>query len=79
MAKVQTSLRIDQQPLIEAKTILANLGMNYTEAVNIFTNMVVQSRGLPFAVKIPNGQTVKVIDEARQGVNVDDFSVEELE
>lgn len=78
MAKVQTSLRIDEQPLLEAKAILASLGMNFTEAVNVFTNMVVQNKGLPFEVKIPNDETAKVIREARQGKHVEDFKIDEL-
>lgn len=78
MAKVQTSLRLDEQPLAEARVILSSLGMNFTEAVNIFTNMVVQTKGLPFEVRIPNEETAQVIKEARQGQNVDDFSLDEL-
>jgi DNA-damage-inducible protein J len=54
MAKVQTSLRIEEEPLNEAKEILAQLGMNFSEAVNIFTNLVVQHKGLPFSVTLPN-------------------------
>lgn len=78
MSKIQTSLRIDEESLIEAKIILKSLGMNFTEAVNVFTNMVVQNKGLPFDVKIPNKKTAQVIKEARQGINIDDFSLDEL-
>jgi len=35
-AKVQTSMRLDEDILIEAKQILKTLGLNFTEAVNIF-------------------------------------------
>ena len=76
--KVQTSLRLDEDVLIEAKIILKSLGMNFTEAVNVFANMVVQERGLPFAVKVPNKETQKVIEESRKGMNVEEFSFEEL-
>ncbi len=78
MSKVQTSLRIDEESLHEAKTILNSLGMNFTEAVNVFTSMVVQHKGLPFDVKIPNKVTAKVIKEAREGTNVEDFSLDEI-
>ena len=40
MQKIQTSLRIDAVKLKEAKEILDELGMNFTEAVNIFTSML---------------------------------------
>jgi DNA-damage-inducible protein J len=65
--KVQTSLRLDKDSLAEAKEILKSLGLNFTEAVNIFTNMVVQERGLPFEVKIPNKETLKAIKELENG------------
>ena len=48
MSKVQTSLRLDSDKLFEAKEILKSLGLNFTEAVNIFTNMIVVNKGLPF-------------------------------
>ena len=52
MAKVQTSLRLEEEPLLEAKAILSQLGMNYSEAVNVFTRMIVEHRGLPFPVQL---------------------------
>ena len=52
--KVQTSLRIEQNSLQDAKKILNEMGMNFSEAVNIFTKMIVAHRGLPFEVKLPN-------------------------
>ena len=52
--------------------------MNFTEAVNVFASMVVQERGLPFEVKLPNKETQAVIEEARKGINISDFSFDEL-
>ncbi|SEH05246.1 type II toxin-antitoxin system RelB/DinJ family antitoxin [Candidatus Venteria ishoeyi] len=78
MSKVQTSLRIEEQSLLEAKAILAKLGLNFTDAVNIFTSMIVQNKGLPFEVKLPNEETTQVIKEARKGQNIDNFSLDEL-
>ena len=66
-AKVQTSLRLDEDVFIEAKQILKSLGLNFTEAVNIFTNMVVQEKGLPFEIKIPNKDTLKAFKELEDG------------
>jgi len=50
MPKVQTSLRLEEETFNEAKEILKSLGMNFTEAVNVFASMVVQEKGLPFDV-----------------------------
>jgi DNA-damage-inducible protein J len=76
--KVQTSMRIEEATFNEAKAILASLGMNFTDAVNIFVSMVVQTKGLPFEVKLPNAETLQAMQEVRDGKNIDDFKIEEL-
>ena len=63
MSKVQTSLRLEEETFKEAKEILNALGMNFTQAVNIFASMVVQEKGLPFLVKIPNKETIEAMQE----------------
>jgi len=63
MTKTQTSLRLDSDKLTEAKEILKSLGLNFTDAVNIFTNLVVANKGLPFDVKIPTKELKKSINE----------------
>ena len=68
MSKVQTSLRLEEETFNEAKVILKSLGMNFTEAVNVFASMVVQERGLPFDVKLPNDETLKAMKEVEDGV-----------
>ena len=68
MSKVQTSLRLEEETFREAKDILKSLGMNFTEAVNVFASMIVQERGLPFDVKLPNEETLKAIKEAEEGI-----------
>ncbi len=37
-------------------------------AVNVFASMVVQERGLPFDVKLPNDKTLKAMKEAEEGI-----------
>ncbi|CAA6804825.1 MAG: Unknown protein [uncultured Campylobacterales bacterium] len=58
--KIQTSLRIDKIAYQDAKSILGEMGMNFSEAVNIFTKMVVNNRGLPFEVKIVDEESIKL-------------------
>lgn len=65
--KVQTSMRIEEETLIQAKAILEKLGMNFSDAVNIFTKMIVQTKGLPFEVKLPNAETLQAMKEADSG------------
>jgi DNA-damage-inducible protein J len=67
MSKVQTSLRLEEETFNEAKAILKSLGMNFTEAVNVFASMVVQERGLPFDVKVSDYPSVS-FEEAKKKV-----------
>jgi len=78
MSTVQTSLRLDENQFREAKEILSQLGMNFTEAVNIFTNMVVLNRGLPFHVKLPNQETENTLREIRGGDGVEEITLDQL-
>jgi DNA-damage-inducible protein J len=70
-AKVQTSLRLDVDKFSEAKQILAQLGMNFSEAVNIFTSQDVVQRGLPFSVSLPNKDTQVAMRDVRAGKNLE--------
>ncbi|NPA16172.1 MAG: type II toxin-antitoxin system RelB/DinJ family antitoxin [Aquificae bacterium] len=77
--KIHTTLRVDEENYREAKKILERLGLNVSQAFNIFIAMVKEHRGLPFEVKIPNEETVKVIKEARKGKNLTEVkSMEEF-
>ena len=67
MSKVQTSLRLEEEAFVEAKEILKSLGMNFTEAVNVFTSMVVEERGLPFDVKASQYPSISY-EEAQEKV-----------
>ena len=52
MPKVPITLHLEEEPLNEAKQILSRCGMNYSQAVNIFTHMIVEKNGLPFPVQL---------------------------
>ena len=78
MQKVQTSLRIDEIKFIKAKEILAELGINFTEAVNIFTSMIVAKQGLPFEVKLPNKETKQAINDITSNKNIKEITLNEL-
>ena len=76
--KTKTTVRIDQKNYIQAKEILEYLGLTYSQAVNIFNNMIICRKGLPFDVKIPNDETLAAMAEARElegdFVSIDDFT-----
>ena len=78
MHKVQTSLRLDADKFKEAKEILGQLGMNFTEAVNIFTSMVIAKQGLPFEVALPNAETIAAMRDIRAKKNTKEVTPDEL-
>jgi len=75
--KTQTTIRIDQDNYTRAKEILRHLGLSYSQAVNIFNNMIVSTKGIPFEIRIPNNITLQAMEEAKaldgDFVTLDDF------
>jgi addiction module RelB/DinJ family antitoxin len=51
---------------LQAKEILKYLGLTYSQAINVFNNMIVCHKGLPFDIKIPNDETLAAMSEAKQ-------------
>ena len=76
--KIQTSLRLDAEKFLEAKQILSQLGMNFSEAVNIFTNLIVVKQGLPFDVALPNEETKTALLDVRTRKNLETITLEQL-
>jgi DNA-damage-inducible protein J len=63
--KTQTTIRVDELNYNLAKEILAKLGLNYSQAIGVFNNMIVMNKGLPFEMKLPNEETQKALDELK--------------
>jgi DNA-damage-inducible protein J len=76
--KTQTTIRVDQKNYKQAKEILKYLGLSYSQAINVFNNMIICHKGLPFEIKIPNDETLAAMSEAKnlEGdyVSIDDFA-----
>ena len=75
--KTQTTIRVDQENYLQAKEILKYLGLTYSQAINVFNNMIVCHKGLPFEIKIPNDETLAAMSEAEKlngdFVSIDNF------
>ena len=61
--KTQTTIRVEEASYHQAKEILSKMGLNYSQAISVFNNMIVLNKGLPFELKIPNDNTKKAIYE----------------
>jgi len=78
MSKTQTTIRVDEENYIKAKEILSQIGLNYSQAINVFNNMIVINKGLPFELKLPNNDTIQALYEleTKNGKTFD--NIEEL-
>jgi DNA-damage-inducible protein J len=72
-ARVSPSLKT------EVDGILAELGLNASEAIRLFYRQVALRKGLPFLVNIPNATTRKALRDAEADRNMTDYdSVDEM-
>jgi len=71
-ARMESDLKID------VESILKELGLSATQAINMFYQQIKLHNRIPFDVKIPNKDTKTVIEESRKGINVEDFSFDEF-
>ncbi len=61
--KTQTTIRVEETSYRQAKEILNQMGLNYSQAISVFNNMIVLNKGLPFELKIPNNDTKQALHE----------------
>jgi len=76
--KTQTTIRVEESNYHQAKEILAKVGLNYSQAISVFNNMVVLNKGLPFDVKIPTQETQSALDDLKDYKGKSFDSVEAL-
>ena len=57
----------------EAEELFSELGLSATEAITLFYRQVTLHRGLPFDVRTPNAETVKVLREVRDGMGLTEY------
>jgi DNA-damage-inducible protein J len=63
MNTMQKTIQVDEKIFLEVNSILNKIGLSYTQAISVFNNMIVQNRGLPFELKLPNQNTLKALNE----------------
>ncbi len=78
MSKTQTTIRVEEKSYIQAKEILSKLGLNYSQAISVFNNMIVLNKGLPFELKLPNQDTIQAFEELKNRKGKTFKNVDEL-
>lgn len=57
--------RVDPAVKAEAEAVFADLGLSASQAITLFYRQVGLTRGLPFAVRLPNAETREALAQAR--------------
>ena len=65
MKSAEIRSRIEPDLKEEATRVLADCGLNLSDAIRLFLRQVIVNNGLPFEVKIPNAATRAAMEEAR--------------
>lgn len=68
MPTIPTQICIDELTRKQASELLAGLGMNLSEAVNIFLKQVVLRGGLPFEITYPEykPEVIEALEDAKK-------------
>ncbi len=72
MSKVSANISIDAEVKKQAQELFAQLGMDLSTAVNIFLRQSIRSQSIPFMItaEVPNEETRRAIENARNGVGL---------
>ena len=71
MAKTANlNIRIEPDTKRLAEELFGNFGMTVSEAVNVFLHQSVLYGGIPFEIKMPNQETLNILDDVRNHRNL---------
>ncbi len=72
MAAISTNIKIDPVLKQESQALFESLGLNLSTAVNMFLRQAVREQAIPFRVgtPLPNTETRKAIEDARNGIGL---------
>ena len=75
MAKTEfIRARVEPRLKHQAEEVFSKLGLSTTEAITLFYSQVTLHGGLPFAVRVPNDQTIAAMQQAGTGVGLNEYA-----
>ena len=68
MATIPTQIRIEETTKKQAVELLEGLGLNLSDAVNMFLKQIILHNGIPFEVKYPEfkPEVIEAMEEAKR-------------
>lgn len=72
MATTNLNVRVDENLKKTVDTLLNELGLNMSTAINIYLKQIVRENGIPFEIKLdkPNAETLQAMQDVRDGKNL---------
>ena len=67
-------VRVEPELKFRAEAVFSELGMSATEAITLFYTQVTLHRGLPFAVRVPDAETIEALRQARAGEGLTEYA-----
>ena len=68
MATTNLNVRVDENLKKTADTLLNELGLNMSTAINIYLKQIVRENGIPFEIKL--AETLQAMQDVREGKNL---------
>jgi len=62
--------RIEPKLKHDVELVLAELGLSFSEAIELFLRQVKLNKGIPFDIRIPNKTTSQVFEDTDKGKNL---------
>lgn len=69
--------RVKPQLKGDVEKILSQLGITTTQAITMFFEQIKINKGIPFELKLPNDETIKAMEDARNNL-VEPISINDL-
>ena len=68
MSSTNLNIRTDKDIKEQAEQLFAELGLNMTNAINLFLRTAIRKRGIPFdlVLDVPNETTISAIEEGKR-------------
>jgi len=59
--------RVDTRVKEEARAVLSEMGLSMSDAIRLLLVRVATEKAFPFEIKVPNAETRRAMQEAREG------------
>ncbi len=72
MPNTTLTIRVDSEIKQQVQSILSDIGLDMTSAINVYLRKIIQHEGIPFELKRTpyNEETMQIIEEANRGENL---------